>query len=189
MSLVYDVQDTEGEALPEDAAIFPVRGEMQQKSLDDFKAVLEKKGIEWLRVDSGDRNAGLIRVVYRAVDEKEATIYRMHINRNHEPAAQFVTLTHELGHLFLGHLGLDKKRNVPDRVGLSLTQEEIEAESVAFIVCRRNDIEPKSQTYLANFAKGNSSSDQFDIYQIMRAAGQVEKVLGLGSRSMRFGTK
>jgi hypothetical protein len=44
-------------------------------------------------------------VVKRPEDPKELTIYRMLVNRNHVPAVQSATITHELAHLFLGHLG------------------------------------------------------------------------------------
>ena len=107
----------------------------------------------------------------------------MLVNKSHTPPVRFVTLAHELGHLFLGHLGLDKALHVPDRQNLSHQQDELEAESVAFIVCKRNGITSKSETYLANFVSQNSAVDDLDVYQVMRAAGQVETLLGLGAQA------
>ena len=37
----------------------------------------------------------------------------------------------------------------------------------------------KSETYLANYVKENTTIDHIDIYQVMRAAGQVETLLAL----------
>jgi antirestriction protein ArdC len=92
---------------------------------------------------------------------------------------QFVTLAHELGHLFLGHLGPDRKLNVPERPPMNDAQHELEAESVAYLVCARNGITSKSHTYLASYVTNNTTIDNVDLYQVMRAAGQVESLLGL----------
>jgi antirestriction protein ArdC len=95
-------------------------------------------------------------------------------------------LTHELAHLFLGHLGPDKKLNVPRRRGLDHAERELEAESVAFIVCRRNGVTLHSAPYLSAFVTAEISIDSLDLYQIMRAAGQVEAVLGLAAHTRRL---
>jgi antirestriction protein ArdC len=92
---------------------------------------------------------------------------------------QFATLTHELGHLFLGHLGADSKLNVPQRPELSHAQQELEAESVSFLVCARNGVISKSETYLKDYVAKNATVEDIDLYQIMRAAGKAESLLGL----------
>lgn len=181
VALVYDVMETEGDPLPEDVASFFARGDINGERLRSFVALLERKSIECLWVDAGDQNAGLIRVVKRAANDKEATRYRIHINRNHEPPVQFTTLVHELAHLLLGHLGPDKKLNVPERPHGNHAQQELEAESTAYIVCERNEVQSKSQTYLSNFVSANTTVDHLDVYQIMRAAGQVETLLELAA--------
>ena len=183
VALVYDVMDTEGDPLPEDVASFVAVGSIGEDRLRSFESLLRKKRISLCWVDAGDRNAGLIRVVQRPIDEKQATQYRVHVNRNHDPAVQFTTLAHELGHLYVGHLGPDSKLKIPGRRQLSDEQKEIEAESVAFIVCQRNGINPKSQTYLSSFVDPDTAIDDVDVYQVMRAAGQVETTLGLAARS------
>lgn len=62
-------------------------------------------------------------------------------------------------------------------------QEELEAESVAYLVCARNGVESKSQTYLTKFVEKNTTVEKLDIYQVMRAAGQIETLLGLSSHT------
>ena len=88
-------------------------------------------------------------------------------------------LAHELAHLFLGHLGRDRHLNIPERPSLDHQQKELEAESTAFIVCARNGVECQSQSYLASYVEQDTTTEQLDLYQIMRAAGQVETILGL----------
>ncbi len=140
VALVYDVLDTEGRPLPEDVASFFAYGSINDERLASFLTLMANKGIEWRWVDAGDRSAGWICVIKRATKAKEASAYRIHINRNHPVAVQFSTLAHELGHLFLGHLGRDHMLNIPERPYSTAAQQELEAESVAFLVCARNGV-------------------------------------------------
>ncbi len=181
VALVYDVIDTDGEPLPKDVASFFAHGKIDEIKLRSFEPLLKKKSIEWVWFDAGDRKADSIGVVQRASKDKETTQYRIHINRNHAPAVKFATLAHELGHLFLGHLGSDRKLNVPERTALGYSQQEIEAESVAFMVCGRNDVTLESKTYLSNFVNENTTDNQMDVFQVLRAAGQVETLLELAA--------
>jgi hypothetical protein len=179
VALVYDVLDTEGEPLPQDVASFFAQGPVDEGRLVSFMPRLHKRGIECLSIDSGDGKAGSIRVVRRGATDEDATLYRMQVNRNHSPNVQFATLVHELGHLFLGHLGPDKGLNVPERRSMGHGQIELEAESVSFLVCARNGVTSKAEAYLAAYVAQNTTVEEIDLYQIMRASGQVEGVLGL----------
>ena len=179
VALVYDVQDTQGKDLPQDVASFFAAGSIDEKELASFVPLMGRKGIEWYLVDAGDQKAGSIRVVRRATEETRVTHYRMHINRNHSVPVQFATLAHELGHLFLGHLGPDRHLNVPERPPMDQLQWELEAESVSYLVCARNGVTSKSQTYLADYVNANTKMEDLALYQVMRAASQIETLLGL----------
>lgn len=140
VALVYDVMDTEGKQLPEDVAVFYARGPVNENSINIFISRMKTKNISLYWMDAGDKKAGEIRVISRPDKNYKFTCYRMDINRNHQPAIQFVTITHELAHLFLGHLGPDKALRVPERPRFTLSQRELEAESVAYLVCARNNV-------------------------------------------------
>ena len=183
VALVYDVLDTEGEKLPEDVASFFAHGPIDQARLASFVTRSNKRGIECHSIDAGDGKAGSIRVVKRGATDKDAALYRMNINRNHATNVQFATLAHELGHLFLGHLGPDRVLNVPERRSMAHRQIELEAESVSFLVCARNGVTSKAEAYLAAYVAENTTIEEVDLYQIMRAAGQVEALLGLTAQA------
>ena len=51
--------------------------------------------------------------------------------------------------------------------------------SVAFLVCHRNKVAPRSDRYLSQYMEAGVGVESLDLYQIMRAAGQVETLLGL----------
>jgi len=182
VATVYDVLDTEGRPLPEDVFKFVATGSMDLARLQNFRDRLSRRRIECKWVDKGDRAAGSIRVVRRPALRKNPSTYRIVLNGNHAPAVQFVTLAHELGHLFLGHLGVDKYLDIPRRKPLRHDEKEIEAESIAFIVSERIGIKSKSHPYLSKLVGANSSAEDIDIFQVMRAAGQVESLLGVSPK-------
>ncbi len=186
VALVYDVQDTEGKDLPDGVNAFAAAGTMTAVRMSGFVALLARKNIvaEW--IDAGDGKAGAIGVSERVTDPEVLVKYKVSINRNHAPAVQFATLAHELGHLCLGHLGPNKLLKIPERPRPVLKDLEIEAESVAYLVCNRNRVKPDSQTYLSEFVATNTDIDSVDFYQIMRAAGQVETLLRLTAHT-KFG--
>ena len=178
VALVYDVQDTEGKDLPEDVlSCFFAYGPIDQNRLVAFIELMKRRCVDCLMVDAGDGRAGSIKVVQRAANPKEKTFYRMFLNDNHAPPTQFATIAHELGHLFLGHLGPDKVLSIPERASMNHTQIELEAESVSYLVCARSKVMSKSQAYLSKYVTETTAVDNIDIYQVMRAAGQVEGLL------------
>ena len=178
VALVYDVLDTEGEELPDDVMSFLAHDRSGGKNLEGFQLRLKRRniGLEWF--DAGDRSAGYI----RRSDLRDER-YRIFLNRNHDNAVQFVTLAHELGHLCLGHLGPDKRLRVPQRFVTRLADQEIEAESVAYLVAKRSNVTSRSEKYLSGFVRLDTTADRLDVHQIMRAAGQVEALLGLEAHS------
>jgi hypothetical protein len=183
VALVYDELDTEGRSLPRDVRSFYAEGPIGSKRIERFCSLMASRRVYSIMVDEGDSRAGSIQVVRRPATPKEHPTYRMFINKNHEPPVQFVTIAHELAHLFLGHLGMDLKLQIPDRHGMTHRQVELEAESVAYLVSARNAVKSSSETYLTNFVEQNTTIDDLDVYQVMRAAGQIETMLKLGQRS------
>ena len=185
VALVYDVQDTEGDPLPEEAMAFPTEGNMQPEKLYGFLHLLEKHGIQHHFFDGGDGKAGSIQTKNSPTPEMNGAKavqgqYLMSLNQNHPTHTQFCTLAHEMGHLLLGHLGFDQALKIPsERHNLPPNQKEIEAESFAYLICRRQGINPKPYSYLHQFVEQNTDAKGLDIYQIMKAVGRLESMLNL----------
>lgn len=184
--LVYDEMDTEGAALPSGVRSFQAIGDITKERMSSFVTLMARKNIHSSYFDGGDGAAGSIEVTWRApvqvgkpVMPEKKTRYLVRLNSNHAPVVQFSTLAHELGHLFLGHLGPDKALNIHERPTLSHEQMELEAESVAYLACGRNGVECESKIYLADYVKKHTTVEDIDVYQIMRAAGQIETLLKL----------
>lgn len=195
---VYDVEDTDGPDLPRDIAeAFRATGAINEYSMKQFVFLLSKQGIETLQVEYGDGLAGFIskpespltEIVKRAEKtkepkaDKEKSHYRIRLNQAHHPSLRFATLTHELAHLFLGHLGFDGYLKITDRKNIPHELREIEAESVCYIVCRRIGVEPDSWRYLADFMQFEELLARLDYYPLLKAAGRIETVLELAAHS------
>ncbi len=182
VALVYDVQDTEGDELASDVKSFFARGDVTENDMSGFIVKMARKHILCSYFDGGDSKAGSIRNLKAGIED-EFFSYSIQLNQNHSVAVKFVTIAHELAHLFLGHLGTDKKLNISERPPVKYDQVELEAESVAYLVAARNGVESKSHTYLTNFVASGTAIEALDIYQVMRAAGQIETLLGLTSHT------
>lgn len=196
VALVYDVLDTEGDPLPADVSFFQATGEITSERMKRFLVLLERKGIRHSYVDAGDRLAGSIEVIRQPPERLHAhrggkkvrrnknnelpSEYLMRLNQNHDPNVQFSTMAHEIGHLLLGHLGSDARLSIPRRSGpLPHAQRELEAESFAYLACRRNGVVCKSETYLADYVAKHKVIEKVDVYQVLRAVGQMEHMLQL----------
>jgi hypothetical protein len=189
VALVYDSEDTEGKPLPKDVSSFFAQGPIDQNRIGSFCQRMSAKSIDSKMIDAGDGSAGSIRLIHRSADLKVASVYEMHVNRNHVPATQFVTIAHELGHLFLGHLGFDPLLKIPERPPMDLGQRELEAESVAYLVCARNGVSSESEKYLATYVEKHMTIANLDVYRVLLAAGHIEAMLGIGAQTRMDGRR
>lgn len=94
------------------------------------------------------------------------------VNRRANCASQFHTICHELGHLFCKHLhyNRNKERN------LTIQQREFEAETVAWLVCKRRGISNPSEAYLSTYAP-QGQIPICSTEMIMKAVTKIEALL------------
>jgi hypothetical protein len=85
-------------------------------------------------------------------------------------------LCHELGHIFLGHVGADADGWWPYRVNLPYAVTELEAEAVAHIVCRRAGVVTHGAEYLSSFAEDGGDLDCVSLDLVSRAASRIESM-------------
>ena len=57
VDFVFDVLDTEGRELPDQAFTFPTLGNISQERFNTIAACVTKSGIEWKQLNAGDAQA------------------------------------------------------------------------------------------------------------------------------------
>ncbi|MGO9357789.1 MAG: ImmA/IrrE family metallo-endopeptidase [Xanthobacteraceae bacterium] len=181
VDFVFDILDTEGRELPVDAFQFPTLGALTDQEFAEHMKTVAKENVDLVPLDVGDTQAGYIRVAARSGNAKRKHRYQLGYNKNHPAPTRFVTVAHELGHLYLGHLGEDRARRVADRHGVPKDLREVEAESVAYLVAMRNGLQPRSESYLSGYQGAFSA---LDVFAITRAANAVETAMGVSAQKL-----
>lgn len=94
------------------------------------------------------------------------------INKNLSRIVQIHTICHELGHLFCYHQFYTESK----RRKLTIKEREFEAETVAWLVCKRHEIYNPSEEYLASYApQGEIPICSTDL--IMKAVAEIERMM------------
>jgi hypothetical protein len=87
-----------------------------------------------------------------------------------------VAITHELAHLYCGHIGTVDTRWWPDRQGLPEDVAEFEAESTAYVVCSQIGLKLPSESYLYRYLRDNDEIPDISFECVMKAAGIIESM-------------
>ncbi len=149
----------------------------------------KRDGVGVIEREAGSQSAGFICTVtkrkFLKVQKKSRPTpqfvsvplrYELVLNSKHSSAAKYATITHELGHLYCGHLGTPNKNWWPDRQTLAAEICEFEAESVCYLVCKRLGIENPSDQYLSGYMKEHEDTPSISLDAVMKAAGLIEKM-------------
>ena len=193
---VFDVADTEPgpDAIPIPLDVenpFAVKKGFIGAGLHRTIENAKRDGIRILKQNAGSQLAGSIRVtnnndlphlqfyIGKDTDGREKYLevpvrYEMLYNGNLTNEAAYMTIAHELAHLYCGHLGTPNRKWWPDRRGLHLATREFEAESVANLVCERFGIQAASETYLSGYLEQDRQIPKISLECVMKAAGLIE---------------
>ncbi|MCL3862049.1 hypothetical protein [Actinotalea sp. K2] len=99
--------------------------------------------------------------------------YEVELNDAFTSTESLATLAHELGHLYCGHVGTHDKDLWPSRTRLDRASEEVEAESVAYLVCLRLDSTASVPPHLYQYIEADQPLPPFAFERVMTAAGRV----------------
>ncbi len=103
---------------------------------------------------------------------KTKSRFMISVNHKQTNTEKFHTICHELGHLLCRHLYY----NEDARRRLEKKEEEFEAETVAWLICKRIGINNPSEQYLATYAKdGQIPLCSLDL--IMKAVTEIEEMI------------
>jgi antirestriction protein ArdC len=165
---VWDVSATEGAELPEVAPVALV-GEAPNALVEHLEAGVRSAGFSLVREDCSPAN-GCTDFVARTVT----------VRPDLSPAQVCKTLCHELAHAtmheeFVGHELKD---------GACRGRVEVEAESVAYVVCATAGLETGSYSfpYVARWARGDVALVASTAQRVNETARQITTAIGLEHR-------
>ncbi len=170
---VYDINDTVGDALPEillkkSNEVFGYYKESWFNNLTSYFADLKISAKE---IKMPDKNAGSIS------RKSTGNGFEIIINSTHDSAVKFATLVHELGHLFLGHLGSKPDETLPQRDNLEKKIREIEAEAISYLVLQRFGLESNSHEHLAFYNASPEDLLKISVDLIIKISGRIEGMI------------
>ncbi len=182
---VYDVAETEGAPLPKIVTEpLKTKGKISSTLWDNTLDNCARDLIKVYEKEDKSQGSGTIKVLKKTElmqisdEEMYAALYAIQINKGLSTNQKYSTLVHELGHLYCGQLGSDKTAWWMDRRDNITTQvqKEIEAESISYLVCRRQKIETTAAEYLADYTKKSIELPDFSLDVILRVAGHIESM-------------
>jgi hypothetical protein len=82
----------------------------------------------------------------------------------------------ELAHIFCGHLGIDGDAWWSERKDLDLERIAIEADAVAYLVCRRRGLSATAERFLAECRRQDRHMPVFSLNAVFQAAHHIERM-------------
>ena len=179
---VFDIKDTEGHPVAEDLLGSPISkpkhfSKVYENTL--FNCTIQgirvyETSLEQENMDTATRITPALRKQYKDLHLKKDLNYLIMIDQRHSLEDKYSSLVYELGHIFCGHLGIDSNAWWSERSGVNVVGEQIEAESTALLVCRRNGLLAGSRKYLAGHAPNLQRLPAFSLNAVFQAANYIE---------------
>ena len=171
--LVYDLDQTEGKAVPEELLrLSDFEGEWNPdwlgRLLDNaakYRILVEFKPLS-------STHSGFAATT-RGNDEWKMRI-AIHDALN-EPSRCGV-LCHELAHILLGHLGTDADHWWSSRTDLPVSAFEVEAEAVAWLVTKRLGLQGTSEAFVSRYIRDGQTPVGVSPDSIAKVAGLIERM-------------
>ena len=179
---LFDIQDTEGAPVP--SALLRPR-EIDDQQLGKFYATtLHNAAIHGISVyettlnsdeiDTASRITPAVRKKYQNLGLPKDICYLIFIDKTLSLEGRYAALTHELGHIFCSHLGIDRHAWWPERGDLNVRGEKIEADSVAYLVCQRIGLRADSEHYLLQASETYQQIPPFSMNAVTQAVSYIE---------------
>lgn len=181
--LVYDVFETEGKESPEEfmknglgrkpnEVVGIIEPKTYQKSIEEAK----KWGIKVSKKPFSYFKGGHVTTIY-------AGFLEICLKEGVSDEENFSVLIHELAHLFLGHTGHKKihyqGKEKPTELlqrKMARTAEELEAETVSYLICQKLGLTTQSDEYIAGYIKSEQDLLSFSYEIVIKTADKIEKL-------------
>lgn len=188
--MAYDIFDTEGELSPEEylkkglgRKPFEVEGNLTDDLFKEVVKEAKRWGIDVVFKPLSYFKGGHITTIISGKLE-------ICLKENAKEEENFSTIVHELAHLFLGHTGHEvinysaskKNQNIKQRkIGRSV--EELEAESVSYLICHGLGLITSSAKYIAGYIKNEEDLVNFSYENVIKVTDKIDSLFIKKSKS------
>lgn len=183
---LFDLRDTEGLPLSP-GALRPGPGR-ERPPARLFEALVRSCGGRRIAVreesasEGTAEEAGAVRLTpalrkkHQNRDIESGARYLIRLEAAHDIETRCAALVLELAHLFCGHLGADAGDWWSDRRDVSLERMDIEAESAAFLFCRRQGLHRPAERFLAACRNTERELPAFSLAAVLQATAHIESM-------------
>ena len=179
---VYDLKDTEGDpVIAEQLIPYPASERLPVSVYENTSHNCELHGIavheaieDDRRNDTALRMTPAIRKKYAHLKLAKDAGYLIMLDPTDTTETKFAKLALELGHIFCGHLGIDRNAWWSERHHLGAAQEELEAESVAFLICQRKGLTRPAKILLRQHQLTDQQLPVFSLNAILQTVNYIE---------------
>jgi len=176
VDFVFDITDTEGEEVPKLIMNpFHTEGKLNPSIYD---LTVLNCATDLIQYEEG--NMAISSAGYATNREKDS--FKIVINKTYNLETKYSTLGHELAHVYAGHLGTFQGTWWKARLDLTKEVKEIEAESIAYLVCGRNGLKASSEAYLSNYITTNQEIPFISMEVVLTVSGYIESLGRTGFR-------
>ena len=179
---VYDLADTEGDAIPPN--LITPHDEHVKLSQQVFDHTVHNCAVHGIIVREVRLNdhatkapipiTGESLQQYGSLEIDSQKDYLILLNSALCLEDRYACLVHELGQIFCGHQGRSQHAWWQDRQHESETVKDIESESVGFLVCRRKGLHSSAETYLSQYRHQERQIPIVGINTILTATSYIE---------------
>lgn len=186
--LVYDIFETDGEETAQEflekglgQKPFEVKGRINPEILDETIELATSWGIKISFKPLSLFNEGYVTTIHKGYIE---IVLKLGMGYKENLAV----LIHELAHLFLGHTGhrvlrQSRRKNKGKSKEIKLfnrklsrTAEELEAETISFLICKRLGLETKAAEYLSGYITSEQDLKEFSYELVIKTADKIEDI-------------
>jgi hypothetical protein len=182
--LVYDVMETEGTDSPKEfldnilgEKLFEVKGHIDRQIYEGAIFTAKLWGIPVNYKPLSYFKGGYVTTAFTG---------RLEICLKDDASVEenFTVLIHELAHVLLGHTGHkelrktnpDKRLLLPERQKQTRSAEELEAETISYLISTKLGLIPRSEEYIAGYLKDVNDLLQFSYETVIKVTDKIENI-------------
>jgi hypothetical protein len=181
---LFDIQDTEGHPIPSTllrprATSKKLLGTIYRNTCVNCEVhgiAAYETTMDQGAVDTASRLTPALRKQYQNLNLRRDTTYLILIDQTQNLEKKYSVLAHELGHIFCGHLGVDRHAWWPERENLNISGEALEADAAAYLVCKRLGFPAISAGFLTDYRDKNQELPAISFNAVLQSVSYIEKM-------------